>query len=90
MNIYYIQYIEYSQIQKYILKCKYMINYEPFWKTLNKSKETWYTLTKDHGISFNTLSRIRKNKDITTKTINDFCKILNCNVQDIIKYEPEK
>lgn len=67
-----------------------MIDYSPFWKTLEESKETWYTLTRDHHISFNTLSRIKNKKDITTKTINDFCRILKCNVQDIIKYIPSK
>lgn len=67
-----------------------MIDYSPFWKTLEESGESWYSLTKDHHISFNTLSRIKNNKDITTKTINDFCRILKCNVQDIIKYIPSK
>ena len=67
-----------------------MIDYSPFWKTLEESDESWYTLTKVHHISFNTLSRIKNNKDITTKTINDFCRILKCTVQDIIKYVPSK
>lgn len=67
-----------------------MIDYSPFWETLEKSKESWYTLTKVHHISFNTLSRIKNNKDITTKTINDFCRIFKCKVQDIINYVPSK
>lgn len=65
-----------------------MIDYSPFWKTLKESGKSWYSLTKDYHISFNTLSRIKNNKDITTKTINDFCRILKCTVQDIIKYVP--
>ncbi|MBR4314534.1 MAG: helix-turn-helix domain-containing protein [Lachnospiraceae bacterium] len=65
-----------------------MIDYSPFWKTLEKSNENWYSLTKEHHISFNTLSRIKNNKDVTTKTINDFCRIFNCEVKDIIKYVP--
>ena len=65
-----------------------MIDYSPLWKTLEKSGENWYSLTRVHHISFNTLSRIKHNKDITTKTINDLCRILNCKVQDIIKYIP--
>lgn len=64
-----------------------MIDYSPFWKTLKESKESWYTLTKVHHISFNTLSRIKNNKDITTRTINDFCRIFNCKVENIIKYK---
>ena len=65
-----------------------MIDYTPFWDTLKNSSESWYTLTKVHHISFNTLSRIKNNKDITTKTINDFCRILHCEVTDLIKYVP--
>ncbi|MBR1844852.1 MAG: helix-turn-helix domain-containing protein [Lachnospiraceae bacterium] len=64
-----------------------MIDYSPFWETLRKSNESWYTLTKVHHISFNTLSRIKNNKDITTRTINDFCRIFNCKVENIIKYK---
>ena len=65
-----------------------MINYTPFWKTLEHSEENWYTLTKVHNMSHSTLHRLKHNKDISTKTINDLCRILNCSVQDIIQYVP--
>ncbi|MGN0410560.1 MAG: helix-turn-helix domain-containing protein [Candidatus Fimousia sp.] len=67
-----------------------MIIYEPFWKTLENSKESWYTLTKNHHISSGTLSRIKNGKDISTKTINDLCRILNCNVENILQYVPSE
>ena len=31
-----------------------MIDYSPFWKTLEISEESWYTLTKKHHISDST------------------------------------
>lgn len=65
-----------------------MIDYSPFWKTLECSKENWYTLTLKHHLSHSTLSRLKNNKDISTKTINDLCRILNCKVEDILKYVP--
>ncbi len=65
-----------------------MIDYSPFWRTLNESNENWYTLTKNHKLSDSTLHRPKHNKDISTKTINDLCRILNCNVQDILQYNP--
>lgn len=65
-----------------------MIDYSPFWKTLNQSEESWYTLTKNHRMSDSTLHRLKHNRDITTKTINGLCRILNCDVQDIMKYIP--
>ena len=65
-----------------------MIDYSPFWKTLKISQENWYTLTKKHNMSDSTLHRLKHNKDVSTKTINGLCRILNCNVQDILQYIP--
>ena len=63
-----------------------MITYEPFWETLNDSVETTYTLIKDHSISSSTLDRLRKNKAVSTNTVDDLCRILDCPVESVIKY----
>ncbi|MCR5293035.1 MAG: helix-turn-helix transcriptional regulator [Eubacterium sp.] len=34
--------------------------------------------------------RLRKNKPLTTTTINDLCFILNCNIVDIAVYIPSE
>lgn len=65
-----------------------MISYKPFWETLDNSNENWYTLTNKHNLSHSTLHRLKHNKDVSTKTLNDLCRILNCNVQDIVTYIP--
>lgn len=65
-----------------------MIDYSPFWDTLEKSSENWYTLTNRHHMSHSTLHRLKHNKDISTKTINDLCRILCCNVGNILVYIP--
>ena len=67
-----------------------MIDYTPFWKTLEQSSENWYTLTAKHRLSHSTLHRLKHNKDISTKTLNDLCRILNCSVQDILQYIPNE
>lgn len=63
-----------------------MIDYSPFWNTLEKSDENWYTLTSKHNLSHSTLHRLKHNKDISTKTLNDLCRILKCRVEDILQY----
>ena len=63
-----------------------MIDYSPFWNTLKKSKESTYTLIKDHHLSSATIDKLRKNKPVTTTTINDLCIILDCDIQDIARY----
>ena len=67
-----------------------MITYDPFWKTLHESKESTYTLIKDHHISSSTLDKLRKNKPVTTTTLNDLCRILNCEIQSILQYIPSE
>lgn len=67
-----------------------MIDYSPFWKTLQSSSETTYTLINKHHISSAIIDKLRKNKPINTTTINDLCRILNCQVQDIAMYVPSE
>ena len=65
-----------------------MISYRPFWDTLRNSDESTYTLIKNHRISSSTIDKLRNNKPITTTTINDLCRILNCPVEQIMEYVP--
>ena len=67
-----------------------MIDYAPFWETLKRTGENWYTLTSKHNISHSTLHRLKHNKDISTRTINDLCMILNCRIEDIVRFIPEQ
>ena len=67
-----------------------MIVYEPFWETLRKANESTYTLIKTHRISSSTIDKLRKNKPLNTTTINDLCRILNCSVEEIMKYTPSE
>ncbi|MBE6998042.1 MAG: XRE family transcriptional regulator [Ruminococcaceae bacterium] len=63
-----------------------MISFEPFWSTLSKRGITTYELIYRHGLSANTIHRIKHGEAITTKTLNELCFILNCPVSDIIEY----
>lgn len=63
-----------------------MIVYTPFWATLRQSKESTYTLIKNHHISSATIDKLRNNKPLNSTTINDLCRILDCRVQDIMEY----
>lgn len=65
-----------------------MISYRPFWETLKKSEESTYTFIKKHRISSSTIDKLRKNKPITTTTLNDLCRILNCRVEAVLEYIP--
>ena len=65
-----------------------MIDYSPFWETLKKSNESTYTLINKHHLSSSTIDKLRKNKPLNTTTLNDLCRILNCDIQEICRYIP--
>ena len=67
-----------------------MISYAPFWRTLKEKDITTYVLINKHNISSATIDRMKKGGGISTMKIDDFCRILNCNVSDIIEYIDEK
>lgn len=66
-----------------------MISYKPFYNTLLKKNITEYNLIFKQGFSANTLHRIKKGEAISTKTLDALCYVLDCNVEDIIKFEKE-
>ena len=67
-----------------------MIVFDPLWETLKRRGVSQYTLIKDYGVSTGTLDALRKNRSITLNTLNDLCRILQCDVEDIIRYIPEE
>ena len=67
-----------------------MISYEPFWKTIKEKSLTSYFLIKKLNIKEATLYRMRKGRPMTTTTLDDLCRVLDCEVQDIICYLPNE
>ena len=65
-----------------------MIDYSPFWNTLRNSNESTYILITKHHISSATIDKLRKNKPLTTTTLNDLCRILDCKLEEIAQYIP--
>lgn len=62
-----------------------MISYKPLFETMSKKKITSYALFQK-GFSKATYYSIQKGNSISTNTINQLCKLLNCSVSDIVEY----
>ena len=63
-----------------------MINYTPLWATMERRNVSTYTLRGKYNIPPGTISRLRKNKPVTTQTLNCLCMILGCTIGDVIEY----
>lgn len=72
------------------MRCFNLIDYTPFWETLSRSDESWYTLTNKYHLSHSTLHRLKHNKDVSTRTLNDLCRILHCDICDVVRYIPSE
>ena len=66
-----------------------MIIYDKLWETIKEKGITQYKLTKEYKVSAGQLDRLRKNSDVSTYTLNNLCKILDCKLEDIAEYVPD-
>ena len=67
-----------------------MITFEPLWKTMQKKGISQYKLIKEYKISTGQLDRLRKNGNVNTYTLNQLCKILDCELSDIATYRKDE
>lgn len=64
-----------------------MIVYDKLWETMKQRGITQYALIKKYGISPAQITRLKRNESVSTHTIDIFCTILQCNVEDIMEHK---
>ena len=67
-----------------------MITYAPLWRTMESKSITTYTLVHHFHFSRGTLHSLKHNKNISTATLNDLCQRLDCRVEDVLEYVPDR
>ena len=63
-----------------------MISYDRLWDVLKEKGISQYALIKKYGISPGQITRLKRNESVSTHTIETFCRILQCQVGDIMEY----
>ena len=66
-----------------------MISYENLWIVMKEKGISQYSLIKNYHVSPGQITRLKRNESVSTHTIEMFCKILKCEVGDIMKYIPD-
>ena len=66
-----------------------MIVYDGLWKVMQDKGISQYALIKKHNVSPAQITRLKRNESVSTHTIDTFCRILGCEVGDIMKYIPD-
>lgn len=67
-----------------------MISYAPLWETMKLKNATTYTLQVKGEISSSTVRRLKANESVSTNTLDALCRILDCELDDIIAYLPDE
>ena len=62
-----------------------MISYAPLFRAMAEKKITSYRLMK-LGFPRSTYYAMKRGDNISSHTVNQLCKILNCDVSDIMEY----
>ncbi len=63
-----------------------MIVFDRLWDTLKQRGISQYKLIKEYHVSTGQLDRLRKNQNVNTYTLDQLCRILKCQVSDIMEY----
>ena len=67
-----------------------MIAYDPLWRTMRAKGITTYTLIQEYKFSRGTLDSLKQGRNISTATLDDLCRMLNCRVEDVLEYRPDE
>ena len=66
------------------------ISYNKLWKLLVDKKMSKADLRKAAGIAPNTMTRLRRDEEVTLTVLNKICATLNVDIGDIMEFLPDE
>ena len=68
---------------------KMAVSYKKLWKILIDKDMKKKDLAKLADVSTYTITKMSKGENVTTDTLGKICKVLECNVEDIMEFIPD-
>ena len=65
------------------------VSYNKLWKLLVDKKMSKADLRKAAGIAPNTMTRLRRDEEVTLAVLNKICATLEVDIGDIMEFVPE-
>lgn len=65
------------------------ISYNKLWKLLIDRKISSSELRKEIGIAPNTMTRLRKDEEVSLAVLNRICSSLNVDIGDVMEFLPD-
>lgn len=62
------------------------VNYDKLWKLMIDKKINKTQLSEKSRITTNAMAKLGKNESVQIETLIKICKVLNCKIDEIVKY----
>ena len=66
------------------------ISYNKLWKLLADRKMSAASLRREAGVAPNTMTRLRRDEEVTLAVLNRFCTTLGVDIGDVMEFVREK
>lgn len=66
------------------------VSYKKLWKLMIDQNINKTQLKDKAGLSTNVIAKLGKNEFVSFETLCKLCKVLKCNIGDIVDYVPEE
>ena len=66
------------------------IRYNKLWKKLIDENMMKVNIRDQAGITTNALAKLGKNEHVSTQVLEKVCKVLHCEIQDIMEFFPDE
>lgn len=65
------------------------ISYNKLWKLLIDKKMSTADLRRESGVAPNTMTRLRRDEEVSLNVLNRICRVLDADIGDIMEFLPE-
>ena len=62
------------------------VSYDSLWKSLIDKRISQTDMRKVTGIAPNTLTKMKKDEDVSLRMLGKICKVLDCDFKDMVEY----
>ena len=62
------------------------VSYDSLWKSLIDKRISQTDMRKVIGIAPNTLTKMKKDEDVSLRVLGKICKALDCDFKDMVEY----
>ena len=66
------------------------VSYKRLWKLLIDKNMKKRELREAAGLGASLMQKLNQDKGVTTNTLVKICKVLDCNIEDILEIVPDK